>query len=63
VFPRWLELVTANGAHGKRAHDARLVAVMLANGVTRVLTLNAADFAGLGEVTVLSLPDSNHAGP
>ena len=33
---------------GRRVFDARLVAVMLAHGVGRLLTFNAADFAGLG---------------
>ena len=32
--------------------DARLVAVMLAHGVARLLTFNGADFAGLGIVVL-----------
>lgn len=41
---RWRNVITLYGAVGKTAHDARLVAVMLANGVDQILTLNAADF-------------------
>jgi len=37
---------------GRRVFDARLVAVMLAHGVGRVLTFNGADFAGLGVVVL-----------
>ncbi|MGB0560278.1 MAG: hypothetical protein ACPGVO_00545 [Spirulinaceae cyanobacterium] len=38
------------GISGKRSHDIRLVAVMLAAGVERVLTLNPQDFRGLPEI-------------
>ena len=41
---RWRDVIDRYGAMGKTAHDARLIAVMLANGVDRILTLNAADF-------------------
>jgi predicted nucleic acid-binding protein len=47
VFSTWLRLVS-EGIRGKRAHDARLSSVALANGVSRVLTLNVADFSGVG---------------
>ncbi len=32
------------GVSGAKVHDARLVALMLVNGVERILTFNAADF-------------------
>jgi predicted nucleic acid-binding protein len=41
---RWRDVVDRFGALGKTAHDARLIAVMLANGVDQLLTLNTADF-------------------
>jgi hypothetical protein len=44
AFDKWLDLVGAAGIRGKRAHDARLAAVALVNGVSTVLTLNVADF-------------------
>jgi predicted nucleic acid-binding protein len=53
VLTHWLALVVANGVEGKRAHDARLAATMLAHGVTTVLTLNPKDFAGFHGIAVL----------
>jgi len=50
VFPIWLYLVETHSIAGKRAHDARLVAVMQAHGVSHLLTLNPDDckmFPGL----------------
>jgi len=46
VYQHWKRVT------GQRVFDARLVAVMLAHGIARLLTFNGADFAGLG-VTVL----------
>jgi predicted nucleic acid-binding protein len=39
-----LILLTAYPVAGKQVHDANIVATMLANGVTRLLTFNVADF-------------------
>ncbi|MCU0245785.1 MAG: hypothetical protein MUC42_04375 [Bryobacter sp.] len=47
----WLDLVIRNSLRDKRIHDAHLLATMRANGVTELLTLNAADF-----------PESRNAG-
>jgi hypothetical protein len=46
-------LVVASGVLGKSAHDARLIAAMLAHGVTRLLTFNVADFNRFPGITVL----------
>jgi len=54
VFPRWLELVRRLPVHGKRVHDARLVAVLQAHGVEHLVTFNTGDFAVF---TSLSLVD------
>jgi predicted nucleic acid-binding protein len=43
-YPIWRQLVVAHSVQGKQVHDARLVALMQAHGITHVLTLNAADF-------------------
>jgi predicted nucleic acid-binding protein len=51
IFPHWLGLVTANTVEGKRSHDARLAAVLLAHGLTTVLTLNVRDFSGFPGIT------------
>lgn len=45
IFVRWLELVKEFSVTGKRVHDARLVAVLLAHNVENLLTFNTADFA------------------
>ena len=60
VFSRWMELVEGHGVSGKRAHDIRLAAVMLVFGISKVLTFNAADFAGLPQIEAVSpVPDGN----
>jgi predicted nucleic acid-binding protein len=57
LLERWLDLCTRYAVSGRPAHDARLVALMLAHGVTRLLTLNPADFARYSEITCLSPED------
>jgi predicted nucleic acid-binding protein len=44
TYARWRELVVRFGVSGVKVHDTRLVALMLANGIDRILTFNAADF-------------------
>lgn len=44
VFSDWWMLV-GSGVHGKRAHDARLAAIMRVHGVRHIMTFNIADFA------------------
>ncbi|CAD5968904.1 hypothetical protein PCC9214_03678 [Planktothrix tepida] len=38
---------------GKRTHDVRLIAVMLANNITHILTFNPSDFALTSRITVI----------
>lgn len=54
IFPHWLDLVTRYQLNGKRVHDARLVAVMLAHNVTHLLTFNPNDFQVIQEIMVIS---------
>jgi predicted nucleic acid-binding protein len=54
ILDRWHALVVKHNVSGKQAHDARIVAVMLASQVTRILTLNSVDFARYPEVVVLT---------
>ena len=56
VVDLWLDIVTRHGLKGKRIHDAHLLATMKANGVTRLLTLNAADFPAEPGITIIT-PD------
>ena len=51
-FTNWQRLVRLYGVAGKRCLDARLVAVMVANGLTRLLTFNTDDFKVFGEIAV-----------
>ena len=44
IFLHWLELVKGLPVHGKRVHDARLVAVLQANGIDHLITFNTSDF-------------------
>ena len=44
VLKHWLSLVSQYDIKGRRTHDARLAAVMLAHGVTHLLTFNTDDF-------------------
>ena len=43
-------MVTNYQVKGKRTHDARIVAVMLAWAISHILTLNPNDFKGLSEI-------------
>jgi predicted nucleic acid-binding protein len=44
VYSIWRRLVIANNVRGAQVHDARLVAIMQAYGVPRILTQNQPDF-------------------
>lgn len=44
IGDRWRAVAFENNVRGKQVHDARMVAVMLAHGVTNILTLNPGDF-------------------
>jgi predicted nucleic acid-binding protein len=44
TYDRWRELVVRFNVSGVKVHDARLVALMLANGIDRILTFNTEDF-------------------
>ena len=52
VYQHWKRLIVERRVTGRRVFDARLVAVMLAHGVARLLTFNGADFAGLGVMVI-----------
>lgn len=57
IFPNWLNLVTTNRVMGKRTHDARIIAAMLANEITHLLTFNPSDFAGISSITIIHPQD------
>jgi predicted nucleic acid-binding protein len=62
AYLRWKTLVYKHGVMGRQVHDARIVAVMSACRIKRILTLNEADFAryapevlALSPLTILSV--------
>jgi len=57
VLRHWVALVSTAHVVGRRVHDARLVAVMLAHGITHVLTFNAHDFRQFPMITVVTPSD------
>ncbi|WLT36863.1 PIN domain-containing protein [Synechocystis sp. B12] len=59
IFPNWLDLVTTNRVMGKRTHDARIVAAMLTNGITHLLTFNPSDFIGISGIIIIHPQDLN----
>lgn len=52
IFPIWLNLVTDSKVMGKRTHDVRIIAAMLAHRITHLLTFNSGDFAVASTITV-----------
>jgi predicted nucleic acid-binding protein len=58
IFARWLELVKQLPVHGKRVHDARLVAVLQAHAVGYLITFNVSDFATFSSFVSLIEPRS-----
>jgi predicted nucleic acid-binding protein len=48
------QLLVACNVHGVQVHDARLVALTLANGIAHILTTNVADFARYSGITPVS---------
>jgi predicted nucleic acid-binding protein len=63
VIDLWLDLVTAHDLKGKRVHDAHLLATMKANGVSRLLTLNTADFPPDPALTMLTVGTIGQSSP
>jgi predicted nucleic acid-binding protein len=53
AYSIWRQIVLANNVRGVQVHDARLVAVMLAHGLTQILTLNQPDFARYRDLNVI----------
>jgi predicted nucleic acid-binding protein len=53
IFLQWLRLVETIPVTGKRAHDARLVAVLKTHGVDHLLTFNSSDFALFTDISIV----------
>ncbi len=53
VYVIWRQLVVAHSIRGVQVHDARLVAIMQAYGLTHILTLNIGDFERFPNITAV----------
>jgi len=56
VRARLLDLLSAYLVGGKQVHDTNIVATMLANGITRLLTFNVADFRRYAGLIAVEAP-------
>jgi predicted nucleic acid-binding protein len=54
VYPAWEGLIAKHAILGKRAHDLRLVALMIQHRVAKLLTFNDADFKSFTEIEPLN---------
>jgi hypothetical protein len=54
VYATWERLVAEYGVRGKRAHDTRLVALMLEHRVPRILSFNDSDFVQFREIAAMN---------
>ena len=59
TYDRWRELVIRFRVSGVQVHDARLVAIMLGNEVSRILTFNANDFDRYIEIGIQAVDPEN----
>jgi predicted nucleic acid-binding protein len=50
----WKRLVLDNSVSGVQVHDARLVSVMMARGISHVLTLNERDFRRYSQIVAVT---------
>ncbi|WP_337886556.1 type II toxin-antitoxin system VapC family toxin [Fischerella thermalis] len=53
IFRIWLSLATTHKISGKRIHDLRIQAVVLAHNISHILTLNPKDFIQVEEITIV----------
>ncbi len=53
IFRIWLSLATTHKISGKRIHDLRIQAVVLAHNISHILTLNPKDFIEVEGMTIV----------
>lgn len=54
IYAAWEKLVSQHLVLGRNAHDARIAAAMLVQGVSHLLTFNGGDFKRFPHVTVVT---------
>lgn len=57
AYPVWKQLVLTHAVIGVQVHDARLAALMTAQGIAHILTLNTADFSRFPKIVAQSPSD------
>lgn len=57
IHTEWRQLAVSASVSGRQVHDARLVAVMMAHGLTHLLTFNTTDFVRYPNITVVHPQD------
>jgi predicted nucleic acid-binding protein len=58
IADRWEAVITQHSVSGRQGHDARIAALMMANGVNNLITLNTSDFARYGGLTAMTPSDA-----
>ncbi|MBD2433161.1 MULTISPECIES: type II toxin-antitoxin system VapC family toxin [Fischerella] len=53
IFRIWLSLATTHKISGKRIHDLRIQAIVLAHNIGHILTLNPKDFIEVEGITIV----------
>jgi predicted nucleic acid-binding protein len=53
LFAEWLRLCVNHNVVGPACYDARLVALMNRNGISRILTLNKRDFTRFPQIAAI----------
>jgi predicted nucleic acid-binding protein len=59
IYSQWRRLVVTYRVSGVQVHDARLVAVMKANGASHILTLNVKDFTRYANEGIVPIDPNN----
>jgi predicted nucleic acid-binding protein len=54
IYDEWERLVAVHAVSGKNTYDARLIAAMIAHGITTLLTFNGRDFKRYPGITIVS---------
>lgn len=57
ILNKLVELINKYKIKGKRIHDTAIVAIMLANGITDILTYNVKDFQIFSEITIHTIQE------
>jgi predicted nucleic acid-binding protein len=56
IFTEWEQIVSQYQVTGKPTHDARIVAAMIAHGLTHLLTFNVDDFKRYKNIITVATP-------